>query len=79
VPRTQVKAYIYGHTHTWHRKEHEGIHLINLPPTGYVFTPGHPHGWVQAHFQESGAQLQLSCLEKRHKANGEEVNLKWRS
>jgi len=30
-PRRQVKAYIYGHTHTWRvEKDSSGIHLINL-------------------------------------------------
>ena len=29
--------------------EHDsGIHLINLPPTAYVFEEGKPSGWVRA-------------------------------
>src|SRR5205823_6092871 len=37
-PRKQVKAYFFGHTHNWNvRQDDSGIHLINLPPTAYIF------------------------------------------
>src|SRR5262249_35094436 len=40
-PRTQVKAYVYGHTHNWKvETDSSGIHLINLPPVSYVFVEG---------------------------------------
>ena len=26
-----MKAYVFGHTHTWKLAEKDGIHLINLP------------------------------------------------
>src|SRR5205807_8770353 len=47
-PRKQVKAYIYGHTHTWRVEQDDtGLHLINLPPVAYVFQDGEPSGWVK--------------------------------
>jgi hypothetical protein len=37
VKHRHVKAYIFGHTHNWLTEPHAtGVHLINLPPTGYV-------------------------------------------
>ncbi|MGC4007496.1 MAG: hypothetical protein QM811_31985 [Pirellulales bacterium] len=59
VPRKQVKALFYGHTHRWGRKEHEGIHLINLPPVGYLFDKESPNGWAELVLREKGAVLTL--------------------
>lgn len=79
-PRNQVKAYFFGHTHVWQHKEDEsGIHLVNLPPVAYVFEEGRPSGWTQATLQPNGIRLQLHCLDKKHKDNGQELNLKWRA
>ncbi len=78
-PRRQVKAYIYGHTHAWGVKEHDGIHLVNLPPTSYVFTAGQPSGWVHASLRPDGARLELRCLDAKHPAHGQIVDLKWRT
>jgi 3',5'-cyclic-AMP phosphodiesterase len=78
-PRRHVKAYVYGHTHTWGVKEHNGIHLVNLPPTSYVFTPGPPSGWVQATLRPDGARLELRSLDAKHLAHGQVVDLKWRA
>jgi hypothetical protein len=78
-PRKHVKAYVFGHTHDWGVKEHSsGIHLVNLPPTSYVFTPGLPSGWVQATVRPDGARLELRCLDAKHPAHGQVVDLKWR-
>jgi Icc protein len=80
TPRKQVKAFVFGHSHAWSVKEHaSGIHLINLPPTAYVFTPGMPAGWVHGTLAPDGAKLKLSCLDKTHKAHGQVVDLKWRT
>jgi hypothetical protein len=79
-PRTQVKAYIYGHTHAWKvEPDTSGIHLINLPPVSYVFREGEPIGWVHALIEDGGMQLELSCVEKTHKAHGQKVKLQWRA
>lgn len=78
-PRKQVKALVFGHTHHWHLNELEGIHLVNLPPVGYVFQPGQPYGWVDAELKPDGAILKLNCLDTKHKQHGETVKLSWRS
>jgi len=78
-PRKQVKAYVFGHTHTWKvSQDQSGIHLINLPPVGYVFHEGDPAGWVQARMRPNGMQLELRCVDQTHKAHGQMVNLTWR-
>ncbi len=78
-PRKHVKACIYGHTHTWEVKPDEsGIHLINLPPTAYVFAAPRPNGWVQATLQNDAMKLELRCLDATHKQHGEVRELKWR-
>jgi 3',5'-cyclic AMP phosphodiesterase CpdA len=79
-PRKQVKAYIFGHTHAWNVGQDEsGIHLINLPPVGYVFTPGLPAGWVHATLERKGIQLELRCVDHAHKSHGQVVKLQWRA
>src|SRR6266850_1692004 len=77
-PRTQVKAYVFGHTHTWKLWQDEsGIHLINLPPVAYVFHEGDPSGWVHAVVRQDGMQLELRCVDQTHKLHGQVVELKW--
>ena len=79
-PRRQVKAYIFGHTHFWKlEQETSGIHLVNLPPVGYVFQPGKPSGWVKATIASEGMKLELRCVDTSHKDHGQTVSLVWRS
>ncbi len=78
LPRKHVKALFFGHTHDWHRDVREGMHLVNLPPVAYVFTPGKPNGWVDAHLTENGAKLELHTLNPKNGAAGEKVELAWR-
>jgi 3',5'-cyclic-AMP phosphodiesterase len=79
-PRRQVKAYFFGHTHRWHvRQDESGIHLINLPPTAYVFEAGQPNGWVHAAVRNDGARLEFRCLDHAHTAHGQIVSLDWRA
>jgi hypothetical protein len=78
-PRTHVKACIYGHTHTWLTlKDTSGIHLINLPPTGYVFAAGMPSGWVNATLRKDGLKLELRSVDPQHPQQGEVKDLAWR-
>lgn len=78
-PRKQVKAYIYGHTHTWKvQQDTSGIHLVNLPPVAYIFHEGDPSGWVHATLQKQGLRLELRCVDTTHKQHGEVVQLAWR-
>jgi 3',5'-cyclic AMP phosphodiesterase CpdA len=79
VPRKQVKAFIYGHSHDWKVSRHaSGIHLINLPPVAYVFSAGKPSGYVLATMQAGGIRLQLKCVDRNHPMHGQVVPLKWR-
>jgi 3',5'-cyclic-AMP phosphodiesterase len=79
-PRRQVKAYIYGHTHTWRvEQEQSGMHLINLPAVGYSFQDGEPTGWVHAMLEPGGMNLTLRCIDPKHKAHGQTFALKWRT
>ena len=79
VPRRHVKALFYGHTHDWRLDQREGLHLVNLPPTAYVFTAGKPNGWVDARVAADGMTLELRCLDPQHAQHGQRVELKWRT
>ncbi|MEZ0390507.1 MAG: metallophosphoesterase, partial [Verrucomicrobium sp.] len=78
-PRRHVKACLYGHTHRWEQSQDEsGLHLINLPPTAYVFKPEFPNGWVLATLQPQAFQLELRCLNTAHPQHGEVKTFAWR-
>jgi len=77
--RQQVKAVFYGHSHKWeHHRRDDGLHLVNLPPTAYVFEAGRPNGWVDCALQEDGLTLTLNCIDSRHQQHGEEVEIEYR-
>jgi hypothetical protein len=79
-PRNHVKAYIFGHTHTWKiEQDSSGIHFINLPPVAYVFHEGDPSGWVHATVEDKKMRLELRCVDTTHKAHGQKVELEWRT
>ncbi len=79
-PRRQVKAYVYGHTHSWRTEEDDsGLHLINLPAVSYVFRPTEPSGWVRALIREDRMELELRCIDATHAAHGQRREFKWRS
>ena len=78
-PRKHVKAIFVGHTHTWMRHVVDGMHVVNLPPIGYVFRRNDPLGWVDARLQADGMKLVLHTLDKKNKASDEIVELKWRA
>jgi 3',5'-cyclic AMP phosphodiesterase CpdA len=78
-PRKQAKALIFGHTHRWsHEQRDDGLHLINLPTTAYVFSPEQPSGWTDARLEESGATFELHTLDPKHPWSGQKLNLQWR-
>ena len=78
VQRKQVKALIFGHTHNWSVGRYQDIHLINLPPTAYLFQKERPNGWVLAELKEDSVRLTLYALNKHHADRGKTVDLKWR-
>jgi 3',5'-cyclic AMP phosphodiesterase CpdA len=79
-PRRQVKALFYGHTHVWsHKQLPDGLHLVNLPSTSYVFNFGEPNGWVDARLESMGAHLELRTVNPRHPLHGQQLSLAWRA
>jgi 3',5'-cyclic AMP phosphodiesterase CpdA len=79
LPRRHVKAWFYGHTHVWAVSQRDGMHLVNLPPTAYVFSPVQPSGWVDARLNATGMTLELRSVDPQHARHGERVELAWRS
>lgn len=80
VPKPQVKALVFGHTHIWNPgQQHEGIKLVNIPAVAYNFTPIQPQGWSKFVPLQGGAILTLNTLDKSHAANGRPVLLNWRN
>lgn len=79
-PRRQVKAYFYGHTHSWSVQEDaSGIHFINLPAVAYVFRAGDAAGWVHAQIERKGMRLEFRSVDPSHKDHGKVVDLEWRT
>jgi predicted phosphodiesterase len=79
TPRRQVKLLVFGHTHDWRVQTHaSGIHLINLPPTAYVFKNGRPSGWVRATLNPAGAEFELRSLDRHHPEHAQVKLVQWR-
>jgi len=78
LPRKQAKLYFFGHTHRWEQTERDGLPLLNLPTTVWVFDAKQPHGWVDAHLHPTGISLQLHALNRRHPADGQCWSIAWR-
>jgi 3',5'-cyclic-AMP phosphodiesterase len=79
LPRKQVKALIFGHTHDWHFFKTEDLHCVNLPATAWVFQEGQPRGWVDLHLGENGATFELRCLDRNHPSHGQTLRAEWRT
>ncbi len=75
--RPQVKAFIFGHTHTWKLAEKDGILLINLPAIGYPFAKAEVTGWVDALFTEKGVKLEVRAIDPKHAKHGDKAELMW--
>lgn len=73
----KVRAFIYGHSHSWGYKVHEptGIHMINLPPVAYVFSPDRPNGWVLASVTDGKMVFELRCLNPDHELHRRKVEI----
>jgi Icc protein len=78
-PRRQVKAWVFGHTHTWSTTvDDSGLHLINLPPVAYIFRAGDPAGWLHATMRRDGMDLTLRKIGAGQVTEGPTVSLEWR-
>lgn len=79
APRKTAKAYVFGHSHKWETStDEDGIHHVNLPPTGYVFNESRPNGWVRATFSATSGEFELVALDPEHPQHGEKRSLEWR-
>jgi Icc protein len=79
VPMTKVKAVVYGHSHAYGFSEYSGIHLINLPATGYNFNDQDPVGWVDARWTATGGEFTLHAIAGNRDKDGTVTKLAWRS
>ena len=78
-PMTKVKAIIYGHSHEFRFSEYNGIHMINLPATGFNMSGSQPVGWVEARLMEKTGEFTLHALIGNRKMDGCSERLRWRA
>jgi Icc protein len=78
-PRAQVKALVFGHTHTWSLRGDDGLHLVNLPAVGYPFADAQPIGWCRLEPRADGATIVLRRNTAGHVDEHARVDLKWRA
>jgi 3',5'-cyclic AMP phosphodiesterase CpdA len=79
TPASSVKALIYGHSHVYQYAEHKGIHLINLPATGYNFNDDQPVGWIDARLTARGGEFTLRTIGGNTENDGRTTSLRWRT
>ena len=70
--RKHARGYFYGHTHEWQYDQRDHLHLINQPAVSYYFGKGHAHGWVDMKLTETTAELELQCIDPKHKQHREQ-------
>ena len=78
-PIRKVKAIVYGHSHAYRYSEFEGIHLINVPATGYCFGKSAPVGWVEATLTARGGQFKLHAIGGNMTGDKSVTELPWRA
>ena len=78
LPRKQVKAYFYGHTHIMGFAEMSGMHFVNLPAMAWAFDPTQPRGYVMVRLRPDGATLVLHTLDHNDARCGQKIELAWR-
>ena len=78
-PASKVKALVFGHSHAYSYTELDGIHLINLPATGYNFNDAQPVGWVEAQLTANAAEFELHAVGGNTAVDGQTKTLQWRS
>jgi len=79
LPRRQVKAYCFGHTHCWRIDRREDLYLINVPAVVWTFDPVQPRGCVSARLRDDGATLALWTSDPKHPDRGKPIELSWRT
>ena len=78
-PVGKVKAVVYGHSHKYEFSTDAGIHLINLPATGFNFAGNQPVGWVEARLTKKGGEFTLHAIGGDRSADRQTQKLTWRA
>jgi Icc protein len=78
-PVAKVKAVVYGHSHRYEFSTDAGIHLINLPATGFNFVGTQPVGWVEAKLTKKGGEFTLHAIGGDRSADRQTQKLVWRA
>jgi len=78
LPRKQVKAVFYGHSHEYKYEKIKGMHLVNIPAVGYNFNDTQPMGWLEACFHAEGGDFTLRAFAGNMTQNGKTASLSWR-
>ena len=65
LPRKQVKAYFFGHTHCWSLGRQKDLHLVNVPAVAWLFDKTQPRGFITVQLR-SGAQRSCSTRSIAH-------------
>ncbi|MFH1742077.1 MAG: metallophosphoesterase [bacterium] len=78
-PCKKVKAIVFGHSHAYRLDKEDGIHLINLPATGYNFNDNEPVGWIEADVSRKGTDLTLHAIGGNSQKDGQTSSLTWRT
>ena len=73
--RKHARAYFYGHTHEWQQDQRGHLHLINQPAVSYYFGKGHAHGWVDMKLTAKSADLELHCIDPKHRQHGDRIQI----
>jgi 3',5'-cyclic AMP phosphodiesterase CpdA len=76
--RKQVKAYFYGHTHSWKLLKKNDIHMVNVPAVAWRFDQSQPFAWTLLKLNDDGMSLTLRSIDSEHPKHNEVVNLLWR-
>ncbi len=74
-----VKGLVFGHSHVYSFAEKNGVHLINLPASGYNFNDAQPVGWVEALLTADGAEFRLHAVGGNIDLDGQTTTVRWRS
>lgn len=79
-PRRQVKALFFGHTHIWRTAiDRSGVHLVNLPATGYTLWLRSFVGSVDVAVHPGGAVLDVHPIKAGDAKRAECRRLIWRA
>tara|TARA_R110002096_G_scaffold4493_11_gene20856 strand:+ start:8505 stop:9296 length:792 start_codon:yes stop_codon:yes gene_type:complete len=73
---SQIKAYVFGHTHSWfHEQTSGGTWLVNLPAVGFTFQEDRACGWAQAVQSPTELNLEFRSLDEKHPEHGDRIRI----